>query len=193
LENDKLKGQLHFSCLKHCLYKFVQCCRLQWFRCIQSMHYIRNGILSLPCCVNGTYEYIAIWTSKHCIQQWMPCNVVPTIKIMVAPYLWIELCILSITCLDTLTLDYFNKYVHNLWYDGGFVIGSKFKGYFHNFYECWVWHNIEGDVRLIKESCPLLVQILFFNWIQSFGQWNLLKGLNVVISRSGWKHVKVYN
>jgi hypothetical protein len=27
------------------------------------------GILPFPICVNGTYEYIAIWTSKHYIQQ----------------------------------------------------------------------------------------------------------------------------
>jgi hypothetical protein len=63
----------------------------------------------------------------------------------------------------------------------GFVVGSRFEGCFHNFYERWVLHNIEGDVRLIKESCTLLVQILIFGWIQSLGQWNLLKGLNVVI------------
>ncbi len=25
LENDKLEGSPHFSCLKDCLYKFVQC------------------------------------------------------------------------------------------------------------------------------------------------------------------------
>jgi hypothetical protein len=34
---------------------------------------------------------------------------------------------------------------------------------------------------LIKESCPLLVQILFFGWIQSLRQWNLSKGSNVAI------------
>jgi len=26
LENVRLEGQSHFSCSKHCLYKFVQCC-----------------------------------------------------------------------------------------------------------------------------------------------------------------------
>jgi hypothetical protein len=55
----------------------------------------------------------------------------------------------------------------------GFVIGSRFKGCFHNFYEHWVSHNIEGNVCLIKQSCPVLVQILFFGWMQSFKQWNL--------------------
>jgi hypothetical protein len=30
-------------------------------------------------CVNGTYEYITTWTSKHQVQQWTLCNVVPTI------------------------------------------------------------------------------------------------------------------
>ncbi len=38
LENDGLEGQPHFSCLKHCLHKFVQCYRLQWFQCIHPMH-----------------------------------------------------------------------------------------------------------------------------------------------------------
>jgi hypothetical protein len=27
-----------------------------------------TGILSFPSCVNGTYEYIATWTSKHYVQ-----------------------------------------------------------------------------------------------------------------------------
>ncbi len=38
------------------------------------------SILLLPSYVNGTYEYITIWTNNHYIQQWTPCNVVPTIK-----------------------------------------------------------------------------------------------------------------
>jgi hypothetical protein len=42
-----------------------------------------------------------------------------------------------------------------------FIVGSRFEGCFHNFYEHWVSHNIEGDVRLMKESWPLLVQIFF--------------------------------
>jgi hypothetical protein len=66
----------------------------------------------------------------------------------------------------------------------GFVVGLRFGGCFHNFYECKVLHNIEGDVCLIKKDCPLFVQILFFGWIQSLGQWNLSKGLNVVICGS---------
>jgi hypothetical protein len=53
--------------------------------------------------------------------------------------------------------------------------------------------TLKGDVRLIKESCPLLVQIMFSSWIQSFGQWNLPKDLNVVIYKSEWKHAKIYN
>ncbi len=44
-------------------------------------HYTCNGqILLLPSYVNGTYEYIAIWTIKHYIQQWTLCNITPTIK-----------------------------------------------------------------------------------------------------------------
>jgi hypothetical protein len=65
---------------------------------------------------------------------------------MVAPYLWIECFVFSITCLDISTLDCLNKFVHNPWYDGG----SRVEGCFHNIYEHWVSHNIEGDVRLIK-------------------------------------------
>jgi hypothetical protein len=57
-------------------------------------------------------------------------------------------------------------------------------GYFHNFYERQMLHNIERHVRLIKESCPFLVQNLFFGWIQSLRQWNLSKGSNVVICGS---------
>jgi len=80
LENDILEGQLHFSCSKHCLYKFVQCCQLQWFWCIHQCITYVIGILLLPSCVNGTYEYIATWTNKHYIQQWTLCNIVPTIR-----------------------------------------------------------------------------------------------------------------
>jgi hypothetical protein len=28
----------------------------------------------------------------------------------------------------------------------GFIVGLKFEGCFHNFYEHWVSHNIEEDV-----------------------------------------------
>jgi hypothetical protein len=66
----------------------------------------------------------------------------------------------------------------------GFVICLRFGSCFHNFYESKVSHNIEGDVCLIKRNCPFFVQILFFGWIESFGKWNLLKGLNVVICGS---------
>ncbi len=66
-----------------------------------------------------------------------------------------------------------------VWWE--FALGLRFGSYFHGFYECWMSHNIEGDVRLIKECCPLLVQILFFSWIQSLGQWNMSKGSSVVI------------
>jgi hypothetical protein len=38
---------------------------------------------------------------------------------MIVPYLWIEFHILSITYLDASTLNYFNKFVRNPWYDGG--------------------------------------------------------------------------
>jgi hypothetical protein len=64
----------------------------------------------------------------------------------------------------------------------GFVIGLRFRGCFHSFYECWVSHNIKIDICLIKQSCPFLGKIFFFGWIQSLEQWNLLKGSNVVIS-----------
>jgi hypothetical protein len=30
--------------------------------------------------LNGTYEYIATWTSKHYVQQWMLCNIVLMIR-----------------------------------------------------------------------------------------------------------------
>jgi hypothetical protein len=40
-------------------------------------------------------------------------------KQMVVPYLWIEFRILLITRLDTSTLDCFQKYVRNTWYDEG--------------------------------------------------------------------------
>ncbi len=63
----------------------------------------------------------------------------------------------------------------------GFVVGLRFGRCFHNFYECKVSHNIEWDVCLIKKNCPLFVQVLFIGWIQSLEQWNLSKGLNVVI------------
>ncbi len=44
------------------------------------LHIYVIGILSFPSCVNGTYEYIATWTNKNFIQQWMLCNVVPNMK-----------------------------------------------------------------------------------------------------------------
>ncbi len=118
---------------------------------------------------------------------------------MVAPYLWIKFHVLSITYLDTSTLDCFTKSMRNPWYDRfkcRFIVGLRFGGYFHNFYECWMLHNIEGDVCFIKESCPLLVQILFFGSIQSLGQWNLLKGSSVFICgyvRTSMLFVKGWN
>jgi hypothetical protein len=30
--------------------------------------------------LNGTYEYITTWTSKHYVQQWMSCNIVLMIR-----------------------------------------------------------------------------------------------------------------
>ncbi len=161
LKNDRLEGQLHFSCSKHCMYKFVQCCRLQWFRCIHPMHYICNGHPSFPNCVNGTYEYIATWTNKHYVQQWTLCNVVPTIRTNGC-----SIFVNQISC----SLSYLFGHIHLglfqqicvqsiVWQ--GFVVGSRFGGCFHNFYEHQVSHNIEGDARFINESCPLLVQILF--------------------------------
>jgi hypothetical protein len=43
----------------------------------------------------------------------------------------------------------------------GFVVGSRFKGCFHNFYERQVSHNIEGDVHLIKKSAHVLSKSYF--------------------------------
>ncbi len=116
----------------------------------------------------------------------MSCNVVPTIRTNGCSIFVDYFCVLSIICLNTSTLDCFNKFVHNPWYDTiqGFEIDLRFGDCFHSFYERKVSHNIEGDVRLIKESCLLLVQIPFFGWIQSLEQWNLLKSLNVVICGS---------
>jgi hypothetical protein len=82
LENDGLEGQLHFKHIQSIVYKnlynvvdsngfdvFTQC-----------ITYVM-GILPLPNRFNGTYEYIATWTSKHYLQQWMSCNIVPTVRI----------------------------------------------------------------------------------------------------------------
>jgi hypothetical protein len=41
-------------------------------------------------------------------------------------------------------------------------------------------HVVVNTLYKLNKSCPLLVQILFFGWIQSFEQWNLSKGLSVV-------------
>ncbi len=79
LENDGLEDQPHFSCSKHYSYKFVQCYSNGFNVFSQCITYVM-GILPLPSCVNGTYEYITTWTSEHYVQQWTSCNVVPTIK-----------------------------------------------------------------------------------------------------------------
>jgi hypothetical protein len=141
-------------------------------------------ILLLPNYVNGTYEYITIWTSKHYVQQWMPCNIVPTIKTNgYSIYVnWI-LCPLNYL-FGHIHLGLFWQICTQSMVWRGFVVGSKFGYCFHNFYECQVSHNIEWDVCFIKESCPLLVQILFFGWIQSLGQWNMSKGSSVIICGS---------
>jgi hypothetical protein len=132
-------------------------------------------ILLLPNYVNGTYEYIATWTSKHYIQQWMPCNIVPTIKTNgCSIYVNRILCPL-IYLFGHIHLGLFWQIYSQSMVWWGFVIGSRFGCCFHNFYERWVSHNIGWDVCLIKECCPFLVQILFFGWIQSLRQWNMLK------------------
>jgi len=68
---------------------------------------------------NKSKQYIAIWTSKHYIQQWMFCNVVPTIKTnghsifvnqIMSPFNYL---------FERIHLGLLNKYVHNPWYDGG--------------------------------------------------------------------------
>jgi hypothetical protein len=38
---------------------------------------------------------------------------------MIALYLWIKFYIFLVTYLDTFTLNCFNKFVHNPWYDKG--------------------------------------------------------------------------
>jgi len=38
---------------------------------------------------------------------------------MVVEYLWIKVCIFSVTYLAISTLDYFNKFMCDPWYDGG--------------------------------------------------------------------------
>jgi hypothetical protein len=51
----------------------------------------------------------------------------------------------------------------------GFIVGSRFEGYFHSFYEHLVLHNIEKDLRIIKKSYPLLVQIIFLGKFNPLG------------------------
>jgi hypothetical protein len=77
LKNDRLEVQPHFSCSKHYLYNVVNSNGFDVSN--QCITYVM-GILPLPSCVNGTYEYITIWTSKHYVQQWMSCSIVPTIR-----------------------------------------------------------------------------------------------------------------
>jgi hypothetical protein len=72
LENNRLK----VSCSPHVEYYPLQC-----FQCIQLIHYTCIGILTFPCCVNGTYKYIAIGINKHYVQQWMLCNITSNIII----------------------------------------------------------------------------------------------------------------
>ncbi len=137
------------------------------------------GILLLPGYVNGTYEYIATWTNKHSVQQWTPCNVVPTIKTngesnSVSSWLpiWTHPPWIALTNMCAIY--------------GMMGVCNRFKIWrlLSHFFEWWVLHNIKGNVRFIKKSCPLLVQILFLGWIQSFMQWKLSKGSNVVICGS---------
>jgi hypothetical protein len=45
-------------------------------------------------------------------------------------------------------------------------------------------HVVVDTLYKLKKSCPLFVQILFCGWIQSFGKWNLSKGLSVVSCES---------
>ncbi len=139
------------------------------------------GILPFPNCVNGTYEYIATWISKHYVQQWMSCNIVPTIRTNgYSIFLnWIP-CPFNYSFRHIHFGLFHQIYVQSMVWQG-FVVDSRFRGCFHCFYERWVSHDIEGDVCFIKNSRSLLVQILFFGWIHFFVQGNLSKGLNVVI------------
>ncbi len=116
LENNGLEGQLHFSCSKHCLYNIVNSNGFDvstW--CIT----YGMGILPLPNCVNGTYEYIAIWTNKHYVQPWTPCNVVPTMKTNGCSIIVNQVLCPFNYLFEPSTLNCFNKSMQNPWYDGG--------------------------------------------------------------------------
>ncbi len=77
------------------------------------------GILLLPNCVNGTYEYIATWTCNHYVQQWMSCNIIPTIKINGCSIFVNQIPRPFDYLFGHTTLDYYNKYMCNPRYDGG--------------------------------------------------------------------------
>ncbi len=81
-ENEGLEGRLHPKHVQSIIYKnLYNVVDSNGFDVsTQCITYVM-GILSFPSCVNGTYEYIATWTNKHYLQQWMSCNIVPTIRI----------------------------------------------------------------------------------------------------------------
>ncbi len=133
------------------------------------MHYICNGHPFAPQLCQWN-----LWIHHHLDKQALRSTMdtmqcCPNHQNKWLLHICIKFYILSITYLDTSTLDCFKKSVHNPWYDKGFVVGSRFGGCFHNFYECKVSHNIERDVCLIKNNCPLFVQILFFGYINPSG------------------------
>ncbi len=142
--------------LENCLYKLYNVVHSNVFNLInQCITYVLS-ILMLFWCVNGKrYKYIAIGTNKHYIQQWTLCNIVPTIKTNVAPYLWMEFCILLKNCLGTQPWIVLTNLctIHGM-------MGIQ-KLFEHNFYELRVLHNIEKDVCVMKKNHPLLVQLLF--------------------------------
>ncbi len=63
------------------------------------------------------------------------------------------------------------------------AIGDHSKLNYHRLLMVISVYSING-YWWIKESYPLLVQIMFFSWIQSLRQLNMSKGLNLVICGS---------
>jgi hypothetical protein len=62
----------------------------------------------LPNYVNGTYEYITTWTSKHYVQQWCYATF-PTIKTNGSSIFVNQILVLLVTYLNTSTLDCFKN------------------------------------------------------------------------------------
>jgi len=91
------------------------------------------GIFLLPNYVNGTYEYIAIWTSKPYVQWWTSCNVVPTIRTNGCSIFVNRILHLLGYLFGHIDLGLFkNNYVWSMiWW--GFVVDLRLEGCFHSF------------------------------------------------------------